>query len=61
MLGLWGEQLRDNAPHYPQVKSFPEHFHDGEEKIVVKSRLDISPENALRQVLGFITHELRNA
>ena len=58
--GQSGKYYRwDNAPHYPNVSSFPEHFHDGEEKMIKESHIGISPEDALRRVFGFISHKLR--
>lgn len=46
----------DNAPHnsWKQVKTFPRHFHEGEEKNVVESRISSEPREAIRDFLGFI-------
>ncbi len=48
----------DNAPHHPQVGTFPAHLHEGEETTVVESQLGPLPETALRQVLGFVRRHL---
>ncbi len=34
LLGRW-----DNAPHWPSVNTFPDHFHDGHSKNVVASQI----------------------
>ncbi len=46
----------DNAPHnsWKHVKTFPQHFHEGEEKNVVESRISSEPREAIRGFLGFI-------
>jgi len=46
----------DNAPHnsWKHVKTFPRHFHEGEEKSVVESRISSEPREAIRGFLGFI-------
>jgi hypothetical protein len=46
----------DNAPHnsWKQVKTFPRHFHEGEEKNVVESRISSEPQEAIMGFLGFI-------
>jgi hypothetical protein len=48
----------DNAPHYPHVSTFPNHFHDGDENTVVESHLDPTPSDALRRVLNFVHRRL---
>jgi hypothetical protein len=48
----------DNAPHYPQVSTFPNHLHSGQEDKVVESYLSPTPTGALRQVLTFIDQHL---
>jgi len=48
----------DNAPHHPRIGTFPAHFHDGDENTIVESNLSPAPENALRQVLGFVRQRL---
>lgn len=44
----------DNAPDFPEIRTFPAHFHDGEEKNVKESLLDDNPEVGVRQFLKFI-------
>ncbi len=57
--GQSGEIYRwDNAPHHPQVSTFPDHFHKGDERTVIKSDLSPTPELALREVLAFVKQEL---
>ena len=59
--GQTGEIYRwDNAPHHPQVSSFPDHFHQGDEQTVIKSDLSLQPELALHEILTFIEQILRN-
>jgi hypothetical protein len=48
----------DNAPHHPEVSTFPEHFHDGEESTVTGSKLSSDSQSALREVLEFIRQQL---
>ncbi len=45
----------DNTPHmrWRRVKTFPKHFHDGEEAQVTESSISDVPEEALRQFLAF--------
>jgi hypothetical protein len=47
----------DNAPHHPQVSTFPEHFHDGGETTIGESQLSAEPAVALQHVLAFIRQE----
>jgi hypothetical protein len=49
----------DNAPHHPEISTFPEHFHDGEESAVTSSALNSDPKSALRDVLAFVQKRLR--
>ena len=49
----------DNAPDHPEIKSFPHHFHDGEERNVMESNLDTDSIGAFRDVLGFISDKLK--
>ncbi len=46
----------DNASHkaWVQVKTFPRHFHDGEEQNVVESRISSEPGEAIREFLEFV-------
>jgi len=48
----------DNAPHHPQVETFPDHQHDGDEQTIVESHLKAVPEVAIRDVLDFIRQRL---
>lgn len=50
----------DNAPHknWKQVSTFPKHFHNGSEDIVVPSYIPDDPELALRQFLTFVVKHL---
>lgn len=48
----------DNAPHHPEVSTFPKHFHDGEESVVTGSALSSDSQIALRDVLKFIQQRL---
>lgn len=41
----------DNAPHYPQISSFPDHLHDGSEQTVIP-HAPISALDALEFILG---------
>ena len=45
----------DNAPHqrWKDISTFPKHFHNGSEDIVIPSYLSNSPEIALREFLSF--------
>ncbi len=54
-----GEVYRwDNAPHHPHISTFPDHFHNGDEHLIVESNLNPRPENALREVLKFVRQQL---
>jgi hypothetical protein len=48
----------DNAPHHPQVITFPAHFHDGNEATVDASILSLEPMTALRHVLACVRQRL---
>ncbi len=48
----------DNAPDHPEIATFPKHFHDGNEQVVVESNLSDDPYAALRQFLGFVRRRL---
>ncbi len=52
------KQRWDNAPHHPQISTFPDHFHKGDERTIVESDVSLDPEIDLRKVLGFITLRL---
>ncbi|HOT90161.1 MAG TPA: DUF6516 family protein [Anaerolineae bacterium] len=48
----------DNAPHHPHVRTFPAHFHEGDELNVAESYLATKPECALREILTFVRQNL---
>lgn len=51
----------DNAPHksWENVKTFPKHFHDGDEDRVRESYLSEEPREAIRDFLNFAKKEFR--
>jgi len=46
----------DNAPHkdWENVKTFPKHFHDGDEDRVRESYISEEPREAIRDFLNFV-------
>lgn len=46
----------DNAPHekWKDIPTFPKHFHNGSDDIVVSSHISDNPESALREFLRFV-------
>ena len=50
----------DNAPHkrWQFVQTFPDHFHNGSELVVVESYLSHIPAEGLRQFLEFVRTKL---
>ena len=52
----------DNAPHkrWGRIRTFPKHFHDGSEadEDCKESHISDDPEEALREVLGFVAEKL---
>lgn len=48
----------DNAPDFPNLATFPKHFHNGSEDNVEESRLSDEPETALREFLSFVRTKL---
>jgi hypothetical protein len=46
----------DNAPHkkWNDIPTFPKHFHNGSEEVVVSSHISDAPESALREFLRFV-------
>jgi hypothetical protein len=48
----------DNAPDFPHLSTFPQHFHDGVENNVKTSNLSADPAEALRAVLNFVRQKL---
>jgi hypothetical protein len=53
----------DNAPHrnWESVTTFPKHFHEGSEDIVLESRINDTPDEALREFLSFIRDKFAGA
>ncbi|MCP5107065.1 MAG: hypothetical protein GY950_27010 [bacterium] len=51
----------DNAPHkkWEALKTFPRHFHNGDEEIVIESHLDEEPQTGLRSFLSFIKQKIK--
>ena len=51
----------DNAPHikWKNISTFPKHFHNGSEEIVIISYISDNPESALKEFLGFALEYLR--
>ena len=48
----------DNAPHWKNISTFPNHFHDGSEKKVTPSYLPKDPLEALKRILEFIRSKI---
>lgn len=50
----------NNAPHrrWQNIKTFPKHFHNGDEETVTESYINDKPEEALREFLLFIRRKL---
>ncbi len=50
----------DNAPHgkWRNVPTFPKHFHNGSEDVVVSSNIDDNPELAVKEFLRFVADRL---
>ncbi len=50
----------DNAPHkkWRDVPTFPKHFHNGSEDVVVSSNIDDNPELAVKEFLRFVAGRL---
>lgn len=49
----------DNAPHHPQISTFPHHIHNGDEYTITESHLAINPDVALHEILTFIESHLQ--
>jgi len=51
----------DNAPHqrWRGVSTFPKHFQDGSEDIVVSSHISDNPEAALKEFLSFASERIK--
>lgn len=52
----------DNAPHvrWKDIPTFPKHFHNGSEDIVIASHISDNPELALREFLSFVLKYLKS-
>ena len=50
----------DNAPHkeWRNVTTFPRHFHNGSEDLVVASHISDNPHQAIREFLTFVRRKL---
>ena len=50
----------DNAPHkkWRNVTTFPRHFHNGSEDLVVASHISDNPHQAVREFLTFVRRKL---
>lgn len=50
----------DNAPHqrWKDLSTFPKHFHNGSEEVVVLSHISDDPESALRDFLSFVVKHM---
>ncbi len=51
----------DNAPHlrWKDIPSFPKHFHNGSEDIVIASHISDNPELALKEFLSFASKHVK--
>jgi hypothetical protein len=51
----------DNAPHlrWKDIPTFPKHFHNGSEDIVISSHISDNPELALKEFLGFASKHVK--
>ena len=51
----------DNAPHirWKDTPTFPKHFHNGSEEIVISSHIDDNPELALKEFLTFVLEHIK--
>jgi len=48
----------DNAPDFLEIKTFPKHLHDGDEKSVKPSNLPDDSQKAIREILEHIKSNL---
>jgi len=48
----------DNAPDFPEIITFPKHFHNGNEETVVESRISDEPGEALREFFDFVKKKI---
>ena len=53
----------DNAPHkrWEYVKSYPQHFHDGDETRVSESHISRNPQEAIRELLTFVREKIASS
>ncbi len=67
ILDIWDRRLTSNkiyrhdiAPHekWRDVPTFPKHFHNGSEDVVVSSNIDDNPELAVKEFLRFVAGRL---
>jgi hypothetical protein len=51
----------DNAPHikWKNISTFPKHFHNGSEEMVITSYISDDPELALKEFVGFALKYLK--
>ncbi len=51
----------DNAPHkrWEDISTFPKHFHNGSEEIVISSQISDDPELALKEFLTFVSEHIK--
>jgi len=51
----------DNAPHlrWKDISTFPKHFHNGSEDIIISSHISDNPELALKEFLGFVSKHVK--
>jgi len=49
----------DNAPDFPEISTFPKHFHDGSQENVKESRISDKPEEAVREFLKFARQKIK--
>lgn len=52
----------DNAHHlkWKEIKSYPKHFHSDDELNVEESNISDKPEEAIKEVLDFISQKLKS-
>ena len=51
----------DNASHkrWEDISTFPKHFHNGSEEIVISSQISDDPELALKEFLTFVSEHIK--
>ena len=52
----------DNAQHkrWEKIKTYPKHFHSGDELNVKESNISGNPEEAIKEILDFINSKLKS-